>query len=139
MGRPTSYKPEYAKQAEKLTRLGATDIQLADFFEVSEQTINAWKITQPPFLESLKLGKDEADGNVERSLYRRALGFERDAVKIFCSKDGEVTQVPFRETVPPDTTACIFWLKNRKQAEWRDKQDYEHTGEVTQRVIRGDL
>lgn len=139
MGRPTSYKPEYAKQAEKLTRLGATDMQLADFFEVSEQTVNAWKITQPEFLESLKLGKEEADGNVERSLYRRALGFERDAVKIFCSKDGEVTQVPFREVVPPDTTACIFWLKNRKQSEWRDKQDHEHTGEVTQRVIRGDL
>lgn len=129
MARPTSYKTEYAKQAEKLTKLGATDRQLADFFEVSEQTVNAWKITQPAFLESLKLGKDEADGNVERSLYRRAMGFEHEAVKIFCSKDGLVTQVPYREVVAPDTTACIFWLKNRKKEDWRDKVDHEVTGE----------
>lgn len=126
-GRPSSFRPEYAEQAAKLAKLGATDIQIADFFEVSEQTINAWKNSFPEFLESLKAGKDEADQRVERSLYRRALGFEHEAVKIFCNKDGEVTEVPYREIVPPDTTACIFWLKNRKRTEWRDRQ--EHTGE----------
>ena len=51
---------------------------------------------------------------VERSLYHRANGYSYDAVKIFCSKDGKVTKVPYREHVPPDVTACIFWLKNRK-------------------------
>jgi hypothetical protein len=115
------------EQAAKLAKLGATDIQMADFFGVSEQTLNAWKNSNPKFLESLKAGKEESDQRVEHSLYRRALGYEHDAVKIFCSKDGEVTQVPYREIVPPDTTACIFWLKNRKRTEWRDK--YEHTGE----------
>jgi len=130
-GRPTAYKPEYAAQAEKLSLLGATDIQIADFFGVSERTLNTWKLKHPKFLQSLKSGKDEADVMVERSLYRRAIGFEYDAVKIFCSKEGLVTEVPFREVVPPDTTACIFWLKNRKRDDWRDKQEHEHTGKVT--------
>jgi hypothetical protein len=128
MGRPTSFKPEYIDQAAKLAKLGATDIEVADFFGVSEQTVNNWKNSQPGFLESLKAGKDEADHRVERSLYRRALGFEHDAVKIFCSKDGQVTTVPFREVVAPDTTACIFWLKNRRAGEWRDRIQQEHSG-----------
>lgn len=127
-GRPTSFKPEYVKQAAKLAKLGATDIEIADFFNVSEQTINSWKNQFPEFLESLKAGKEESDQRVERSLYRRALGYEHDTVKIFCSKDGDVTQVPYREIVPPDTTACIFWLKNRKKDEWRDKVEQEVTG-----------
>jgi hypothetical protein len=127
-GRPSEFKPEYVEQAKKLCKLGATDIQLADFFEVSETTVNNWKNSHPEFLESLKLGKDEADQRVVSSLYRRALGFEHDAVKIFCSKDGVVTEVPYREIVPPDTTACIFWLKNRQKADWRDKVEAEVTG-----------
>lgn len=33
--------------------------------------------------------------------------------------------------VVPDTTAQIFWLKNRKPAQWRDKQDIEHSGGIS--------
>ena len=49
-----------------------------------------------------------------------------DAVKIFCSKDGEIIEAPYVEHVPPDVTACIFWLKNRDPAHWRDVQQMEH-------------
>jgi|SRR5215469_6921314 len=126
-GRPSDYHPEFVKQAAKLALLGATDIQIADFFGVSERTLNTWKHKHPEFLQSLKVAKDEADTNVVRSLYRKALGYEFDSVKIFCNKDGEITQVPFREIVPPSDVACIFWLKNRKPSEWRDKQDVEHS------------
>lgn len=129
-GRPSSYKPEYAQQAGKLCNLGATDMQMADFFGVTTSTFYLWRNTHPEFSESLKTGKNELDNRVEQSLYHRAMGFERDSVKIFCSKDGEVTQVPFREQVPPDTTACIFWLKNRQKEKWRDKHEMEHSGEV---------
>lgn len=131
MARPSKFKPEFVEQAAKLAKLGATDIEIADFFGVSEQTLNTWKNTQLGFLESLKSGKEEADQRVERSLYRRALGFERDAVKIFCAKDGRVTTVPYREVVPPDTVACIFWLKNRRPEDWREKVEHEHKGRVT--------
>ena len=51
---------------------------------------------------------------VERSLYSRAVGYSFNSEKIFCNKDGEVTRVPIVEHVPPDVTAQIFWLKNRK-------------------------
>jgi DNA-binding XRE family transcriptional regulator len=124
-GRPTDYRPEYAEQAEKLSLMGATDMQMADFFDVSEQTFNAWKHRHPKFLESIKVAKEVADKNVERSLYRKAMGYEFESEKVFCN-DGSVTRVPIREIVPPSDTACIFWLKNRKSAEWRDR--HEHTG-----------
>jgi hypothetical protein len=64
---------------------------------------------------------------VERSLYERANGYSYDAVKIFCDKNGNVTKVPYVEHVPPDVTACIFWLKNRDPQHWRDVQQLEHT------------
>jgi hypothetical protein len=124
VGRPTAYREEYAAQAFKICLLGATDAELADFFEVSEATVNNWKNDHPEFLESIKQGKDEADSNVANSLYRRALGYEHDAVKIVAdAKTGAHVAVPYVEHYPPDTAAAIFWLKNRQKAKWRDKHD----------------
>jgi hypothetical protein len=76
---------------------------------------------------ALAAGKAEADGRVERSLYMRAVGYSYDAEKIFCDKNGNVTKVPYREHVPPDVTAQIFWLKNRDRAHWRDAWHFDHT------------
>lgn len=126
-GRPSSYKPEYAEQAEKLCRLGATDIDLADFFKVSDRTIYRWQAEFPDFCQALKTGKEAADERVERSLYHKAVGYTFDAVKIF-NHQGQVVTAPYREHVPPDTTACIFWLKNRRPDEWRDKREQELSG-----------
>lgn len=120
-GRPSAYQPAFVAQAKKLAKLGATDIEIADFFGVSERTLNSWKHENADFLQSLKAGKKESDERVERSLFRRAVGYEHDAVKIFLNREGKPVKVPFRELVPPDTTACIFWLKNRDQKNWRDK------------------
>jgi len=122
-GRPSLFKPEYTEQARKLCLLGATDLDLADFFHVVEKTVHNWRAQHPDFLEAVRLGKGEADDRVEKSLYHRAVGYSFDAVKIFCNKDGDVTKVPYREHVPPDTTACIFWLKNRRPEAWRDCAD----------------
>ena len=119
-GRPSKFKPEFIEQARKIATLGATDREAAEFFDVTESTLNLWKHTYPEFSESLKVGKEQADERVEQSLYRRALGYSHDATKIAVNAAGEVTQVPFVERYPPDTTAAIFWLKNRKPAEWRD-------------------
>lgn len=124
-GRPSSYKPEYDEKAYKLCLLGATDKQIGDFFGTSEQTINKWKNDNPSFLESLKRGKDQADQAVAASLYHRALGYSHKAVKIF-NHQGSPLVVDYTEHYPPDTTAAIFWLKNRRPDHWRDRQ--EHTG-----------
>ena len=124
-GRPTDYRPEYAEQAKKLTLLGATDIELADFFQVAVSTISRWKVMQPEFSEALKVGKDAADERVAQSLYHRALGYSHPEVDIRVV-EGQIVQTPLIKHYPPDTTAAIFWLKNRRKEEWRDKVDVDH-------------
>jgi hypothetical protein len=129
MARPSKYRPEFVAQAEKLCALGATDLELADFFGVDVATLYRWKISHPEFCESIKAAKVAADERVERSLYARATGYTHDAVKLFCY-EGAVVEAPYREHVPPDTGACAFWLKNRRPSEWRDRQDVNHSGSV---------
>lgn len=133
-GRPSKYKPEYVEQAYKLCLLGATDKVMADFFETSEQTLNAWKKEHPEFLESLKKGKVFADANVAAKLYNRATGYDQSADKIF-QFQGEPVIVPTIEHVPPDTTAAIFWLKNRQKDQWRDKHDIGIEGDLTFEIV----
>lgn len=135
MARPTKYKDEYSAQAAKLCLLGATDAQLADFFEVAVSTISLWKVQHLAFSEALKMPKAQADQRVEQSLYRRAMGFECDETDIRVV-DGAIVQTLMRRIYPPDTTAAIFWLKNRKPEEWRDKQDVEHSGNLTVEIVR---
>lgn len=126
-GQPTLYDPDYVRQAEKLCKLGATDQEIADFFEVSVRTIYRWKGEHDEFCQALKSGKTEADERVERSLFARANGYEHDEVDIRVVGQ-EIIQTQVRKFYPPDTTAAIFWLKNRRPKEWRDKRELEHTG-----------
>ncbi len=122
-GRPSKYKEEYAEQARKLCLLSSTDKDLALFFDTTEQTINAWKKKYPEFLEALKKGKLIADANVANRLYNRAMGYSAIDTK-FATHEGKITdQQEYIKHYPPDTTACIFWLKNRQKANWRDKID----------------
>ena len=126
-GRPTDYKKIYNEQARKLCLLGSTDKSLADFFNVSEATINNWKIEHPKFLESIREGKEVADANVANALYNRAIGFSHPDTHI-SNYQGEITQTPVIKHYPADTGAAFIWLKNRST--WRDKQEVEHSGEV---------
>lgn len=129
MARPTAFKPGFVEQARKLCQLGAIDEEIADFFEVHVATIYRWKIERPEFAEALKVGKAAADERVERALYQKAIGYEQDDTKIF-QHEGEPVYAPFKKKYAPDTTAIIFWLKNRKPKDWRDKQEIENTHQV---------
>lgn len=121
-GRPPAYRDEYAEQAKKLCQLGATDTEMADFFDVDVRTIYRWKHDHDKFCQALKAGKDIADERVERSLYQRAIGYEQDEVKIFMPANAEQpVYAPYRAKIAGDTTAQIFWLKNRRKDTWRDK------------------
>lgn len=107
MGRPTKYDPKLLPQIKKYTAAGLIDEQLAVVLGVSVSTINLWKEEHPEFSESIKEGKTTPNGKVVQSLFKRACGF--------IDSDG-------RE-YPPDTTACIYWTKNRMPDDWRDKQE----------------
>jgi hypothetical protein len=111
-GRPSSFKPEYIEQAEKLCRLGATDEELADFFNVNRITIWRWAQRHDAFCNALKSGKEAADERVERSLYHKAIGYTHEAVKIFMPANATAPiYAPYKEHVAPDVGAASLWLK----------------------------
>lgn len=143
-GRPVEYIEKYCEQVEKLCKLGATDKEIADFFEVTEQTINNWKSDFPEFFESIKKGKIIADAEVAHSLHKRALGYQYDEVtyekvgpgddKVEVGDQGmeSVKQDLYKKKVvtkevPPDVAAQNVWLKNRRgrvnkgAQRWADK------------------
>jgi hypothetical protein len=103
---------------------------MASFFEIDVATFNRWKNRHPAFCESLKNGKQMADSNVAAKLYHRALGYDCPATK-FATFEGQITDhEEYIEHHPPDTTAAIFWLKNRQPKKWRDKQEIEQTSDL---------
>jgi hypothetical protein len=121
-GRPTDYRPEYAEQARKLCQLGATDAELAQFFEVNHSTIFEWRAAHPEFSDALKIGKSFADERMKRSLYQRGIGYDYQSVKIveegvIGDKDGKLTLVKrttSTEHVAGDVGAQKLWLTNAK-------------------------
>lgn len=128
-GRPTLYREEYDEIAYRLCLLGATDKDLAESFGVSEQTIITWRAKHSGFLESVKKGKEIADARVAESLFKRANGFVAPDTH-FAVINGEVVETPTEKVYPPDTTACIFWLKNRQPSKWRDKVEIDQKSEI---------
>jgi hypothetical protein len=134
------YEPEFCEKVRSLCKLGATDKDLALFFDVSYNTIENWKKQHPEFFVKILRGKQEADVEVVEHLHTNAIGYdyyEEVAVKLKDTdydEKGKVTAVRERvETVrvlrhqPADTTAQIYWLKNRRPAEWRDAKQVEIT------------
>jgi len=126
MGRPkeTPSKKVDLNVVEFLATRGFTDEEIGKVYGRNECTINRWK-KDPKFVQALKKGKDMSDTRVERALYERATGYNHKDTKFFCH-EGEIISEEYDRHYPPDTVACIFWLKNRKKAEWRDR--IEHTG-----------
>lgn len=125
-GRPSSYRAEYAEQAFKRCLLGATNKELASYFEVDEATIATWNLKHPKFLNAIKDGRDKADAEVANKMYQRAIGYEHTVEKVVTVSKGngegsETEVVSYTERLPPDTTAAMFWLKNRHTAQWRDR------------------
>ena len=134
-GAPTAYKPEYDDLARKFCLLtNATDKKLAAFFEVSEQTINAWKIASPTFLESIKAGKLGADLAVVDSAHRQTLGQMVEVREMEMTPpdaEGKSTVLSIKvkqQYYPPSATATKFWLMNRHGADWREKLNVAHAG-----------
>lgn len=115
---------------EGWARDGLTDKQVAHNMNIAESTLHEWKKKYSVLSESLKRGKEVVDRQVENALLKRALGYEFKETTQELTEDGmRVTKVVTKQQAP-DTTAQIFWLKNRKPQEWRDKQETEISGHI---------
>ena len=122
MARKSLWKPEFVEQAKNLCLLGATDPEIANFFEVSLTTFNNWKRKTPELREALKAGKMVADSKVVKSLYQRATGFSQQEIDIRVI-GGKVVQTIYTKKYVGDVTAQIFILKNRHPELWNDRRD----------------
>lgn len=122
-------------------RDGLTDEQIAKNIGINVKTLWTWKNTYDPICKALKKGKEVVDIEVENALFKKALGFKETVrkpqkVKRVMYKNGkkereweEIIEAEEDVFVPPDTTAQIFWLKNRKPEDWRDKRDIDTSKE----------
>ncbi len=127
-GRPTAYRPDFAEQARKLCRNGATDREIADILGVCVRTFYRGRAGHDAFAEALTAGKELADDRVERALYERACGYEYRDVKIFNPGGAkEPVIVPVTVHVPADVGAARQWLASRRPRPWAGEKEPEET------------
>lgn len=125
-------------------RDGLSNEQIAHNMGITFQTLYKWQDKYSELREALKKGKEVIDREVENALLKRAMGYETVEEVEEPVEDKETGEVQMRVTkrvkkqVAPDVTAQIFWLKNRKPAEFRDKHDVEFKGELPV-VLRDDI
>ena len=108
---------------EGWARDGLTDGQISQNIGINPATLYDWKKRFPKISDALKKGKEVVDIQVENALLKRALGYEYQEQKIEKSEKDGTKIVQTLKHVPGDTTAQIFWLKNRRPDKWRDKPD----------------
>lgn len=124
VGRPSKLPDRYEKIMD-LAKQGKTDQQISDAIGISRRTLQHWKTNDWEFLLTLKENKAQADDLVEATLFQKATGYHLKKTKKEIDDNGEEKIVEAYEEIPPDTTAMIFWLKNRRPKEWRDKIENE--------------
>ncbi|MGN4759901.1 hypothetical protein ACTFRK_29195 [Bacillus cereus group sp. MYBK227-2] len=124
---------------EGWARDGLVDEQIAKNIGISRATLSNWKKKHPLITRALARGKEVVDREVENALLKRALGYTYEEVTVLRQEVEEgvfesVEAKRVKRQVPPDTTALIFWLKNRKPDTWRDRREIDHSGEMKQTV-----
>ena len=88
---------------------------------IGYSTLQTWKNKYQDIQDTLKKSKDVADREVENALFKRAVGYEYDEIKEKYECGVLTERTVTKKMVIPDTTAQIYWLKNRKPSTWRDK------------------
>lgn len=117
-GRHSKFNDALQGQMLTLYKEGKTDLEVARAVGISVRTVHNWKARNSAFLHSIKEAKAVADARVESALYLRATGYSYPTEKVFCS-DGKIIRAETLKHCPPDVTAMIFWLKNRRPDLWR--------------------
>ncbi len=103
-----------------------TDADIAKNIGITPKTLIEWKKNHPKIREALREGREVVDTKVENALLKAALGYEY--TEYIIDTDGKKKAV--KKQMPPNTTAMIFWLKNRKYKDWRDKREYTVDGDI---------
>ena len=119
--------PEGLLKIEGWARDGLTDEQISQNMGIAYSTLRSWRDKFSAISAVLKQGKEVVDRQVENALLRRALGYKYEEVKEKFERGVMTEKTVTKKEIVPDTTAQIFWLKNRKPDKWRDKPDYEDT------------
>lgn len=107
---------------ESWARMGLTDEQIAKNMGISAVTLYEWMKKYPNISKSIKKGKAPIDFEVENALFKRAIGYEYEEVETIIEEiDGKQRKriKKIKKVALPETSAMIFWLKNRKPKEWR--------------------
>jgi hypothetical protein len=131
MGRKIKYNPDtFPLLAEGYAREGFNDKQIADKLGIGLSSFYKYQREFSEFLESLKKGKAPVDFKAENALLKRVLGYtyEEKTTEMRIDEKGNTKPVVVKivkKEVPPETTAIIFWLKNRRPDKWREKQSIE--------------
>lgn len=115
---------------EGWARDGLTDEQIAKNIGIATSTFYEWKKKEIEFSEALKKGKEVIDFEVENALLKKALGYTITIKEEKLDKDGCVHTLEKDVHIPPDTTAQIFWLKNRKPNNWKDRVETDEDKEA---------
>lgn len=123
--------PEGLLKVEGWARDGLIDEQIAQNMGIRVTTLYDWKKRFPQFSEALKKGKEIVDRQVENALLKRALGYEYEEVKEKFEGGILKERTVTKKEVVADTTAQIFWLKNRKPDTWRDKPEGTQKGDTS--------
>lgn len=130
-GRDSEYDPSMNDQVRKLSLLGLTNEELAEFFGVHVSTFYRWQADNSAFREAVNEGKTIADANVADSFYKRATGEHVQLEKVVKNpQTGEHTVIKYMTFIPGDAGAALNWLKNRRRKDWQDKVDHNHTGQL---------
>lgn len=120
-------KEENLNKIQEWVLQGATHEDIAKAMDINVSTLYAWCNAHEEINEAIKTTKDFADIQIENALYKRAKGYTVLLNKQKVTKDGSVISYQEEQHVAPDTTAQIFWLKNRKPNIWRDKVEQGFT------------
>lgn len=123
-------EPDQLARIQGWARDGLTMEQIAYNMNINKTTLYKWQKKSDNLTNALKVSRDSADRQVENALFKNAIGFHYTEEQL--TDDGEVVEV--KKYSKPNTTAQIFWLKNRKPDEWREKQNVEHEGTVNQNM-----
>lgn len=116
---------------EGWARDGLIDKQIAQNIGVSERTFTDWKKKFSSISSALKKGKEVVDRQVENALFKSAIGYEYTEVTEELTENGMEITKKVTKQVAPNPTAAIFWLKNRKPDEWRDRKETQISGEMS--------